>query len=262
VPGSLTVVGTGIQIAGQLTAEARAELIAADEVLYLVSDIVALRSLEKLNAKTRSLHGLYEPGKVRTETYEAITQEIVDTVLRGGRICVALYGHPGVFAQPAHEAVRRLQEQGRPARMLPAVSAEDCLFADLHVDPGATGCQSYEATDFLIRQRVVDTTAALVLWQIGVVGNITYTVDADVSKLGVLVDCLCELYPAEHEVVLYEASPFLGADAIAQRVPLADLTSARVSAATTLYVPPASPRRADAVMLERLGLASGGQGEA
>jgi hypothetical protein len=34
--------------------------------------------------------------------------------------------------------------------MLPAVSAEDCLFADLGVDPGAAGCQSHEAADFLI----------------------------------------------------------------------------------------------------------------
>jgi hypothetical protein len=34
--------------------------------------------------------------------------------------------------------------------MLPAISAEDCLFADLGVDPADHGCPSYEATDFLV----------------------------------------------------------------------------------------------------------------
>ena len=37
--------------------------------------------------------------------------------------------------------------------MLPAISAEDCLFADVGIDPAMTGCQSYEATDFMINGR-------------------------------------------------------------------------------------------------------------
>jgi hypothetical protein len=37
--------------------------------------------------------------------------------------------------------------------MLPGISAEDCLFADLGIDPGIYGCQSYEATDFLANGR-------------------------------------------------------------------------------------------------------------
>src|SRR5437899_1041057 len=106
--------------------------------------------------------------RIRDETYDDIVAEILSAVRSGTRVCVALYGHPGVFARPAHEAVRRARAEGFPARMLPAVSAEDCLFADLGVDPGENGCQSYEATDFLLRKREVDVSAALVLWQISV----------------------------------------------------------------------------------------------
>jgi uncharacterized protein YabN with tetrapyrrole methylase and pyrophosphatase domain len=256
VPGSLTVVGTGIQLAGQLTAEARVALVTADEVLFLVGDVVAFRSIQRLNPRTRSLHELYEPGGIRAATYDAIVDEILAAVRLGDNICVAFYGHPGVFAQPTHEAIKRAREEGFSARMLPAVSAEDCLFADLGVDPGATGCQSYEATDFLMRRRLVDTSAALILWQVGVVGNLTYVPDGDTSRLAVLVDCLCELYPPAHEVVAYEASPFPGCGPIVKRLPLGEISAAVVSPATTLYLPPVSARRLDREMVVRLGLTS------
>src|SRR5205823_14531500 len=114
------VVGTGIQLAGQLTPEARAAIVSADEVLYLVGDIVALRSLELLNSRARSLQQLYEPGRIRAETYAAIVEEILAVVRRGRNVCVALYGHPGVFAQPAHDALRQRRAEGTDPRRLAA----------------------------------------------------------------------------------------------------------------------------------------------
>jgi hypothetical protein len=41
----------------------------------------------------------------------------------------------------------RSSTDGFDAVMLPGISAEDCLFADLGIDPGMIGCQSFEATD-------------------------------------------------------------------------------------------------------------------
>jgi uncharacterized protein YabN with tetrapyrrole methylase and pyrophosphatase domain len=223
-----------------------------------------VRSIERLNANVRPLHVHYWPGRIRAETYEAIVEDILTAVRSGRKICVALYGHPGVFARPAHEAIVRARAEGHSARMLPAVSAEDCLFADLGVDPGATGCQSYEATDFLLRHRRIDTSAALVLWQVGVVGNLTYAPDGDASHLPVLVDYLCTLYPPKHEVALYEASPFPCCDPIIERSLLADVARSKTSPATTMYVPPLGARTVDQEMLRRLGLAgdSGAGGNA
>jgi hypothetical protein len=40
---------------------------------------------------------------------------------------------------------------------------------DLHwADSASTGCQSFEATDFFVHRRRLDTSSALAPWQIGV----------------------------------------------------------------------------------------------
>ena len=176
---SLTVVGVGIQVPAHVTTEARLAIERADEVLYLVADPVAAAWIKRLNSSARPLHHLYTPGEDRGEAYAAMVEEILARVRRGGEICVAFYGHPGVFVNPSHEAIHRARDEGFDARMLPGISAEDCLFADLGVDPSESGCQSYEATDLLACGREIDPSAALILWQVGVVGNLGYAPDGD-----------------------------------------------------------------------------------
>jgi uncharacterized protein YabN with tetrapyrrole methylase and pyrophosphatase domain len=252
--GSLTVVGTGIQFGTQMTPEARAVIKHADVVLSLVAEPVMQAAIERLNPETRSLQEHYVVGESRAAAYEAMIADILSHVRKGLDVCAAFYGHPGVFVAPSHEAVRRARDEGFRARMLPGISAEDCLFADLGVDPARVGCQAYECTDFLVHHRRVDITAALVLWQLGTVGNAAAAEEAMPRGLGVLVEVLLELYPAEHEVVVYEASPYPGFDPLIRRVPLAELSPRDVTAMSTLYVPPAEPAELDPAMLDRLGL--------
>ena len=158
----------------QLTPEARAAFESADVALYLVADPVEVGVLERLNPRARSLYDHYEVGRPRQEIYDRMAEEILTEVRSGHTVCAAFYGHPGIFVSPSHQALLTARAEGYPARMLPAVSAEDCLFADLGVDPGEFGCQSYEATDFLLRRRQVDPSAALVLWQVAVIGERVY----------------------------------------------------------------------------------------
>lgn len=226
----------------------------ADVVLSLVSEPVMQSYLEGLNPNTRSLHTLYELGRERQPAYEAMTEEILRHVREGLDVCAAFYGHPGVFVIPSHEAVRRARSEGYPARMLPAVSAEDCLFADLGLDPCRSGCQSYEATDFLVHRRRVDPTAALLLWQVGTVGNALAAAEATPTGLPVLVETLLGLYPTDHEVVVYEASPYPGFGPLVSSVALGELAAEHLTAMSTLYVPALPPRPADVTMLEQLGL--------
>jgi uncharacterized protein YabN with tetrapyrrole methylase and pyrophosphatase domain len=183
-----------------------------------------------------------------------MTGEILDEVRAGKRVCVAFYGHPGVFVTPSHEAIRLAREEGFEARMLPGVSAEDCLFADLGVDPARFGCQSYEATDFLVRRRGVDTGAALVLWQVGTVGSEGAAAEAQPTGLAVLVERLLQDYPPDHEAVLYEASPYFGFAPLIRRVPLGELGPEHVTAMATLYLAPLRQAPIDEAVLERLGL--------
>jgi uncharacterized protein YabN with tetrapyrrole methylase and pyrophosphatase domain len=255
MPGSLTIVGTGIRAGIHFTPEARAALVRADRVLHLGAEPVMRQWLSALRPDATSLHSLYAPEKERTETYREMVNAILVLVREGHDVCVAFYGHPGVFVSPSHEAIRQARTAGYDATMLPAISAEDCLFADLGIDPGRTGCQSYEATNFLLTNRPVDSAAVLILWQVGVLGRWGYGRKTDQRRLGLLVDRLLELYPAEHEVILYEASPYPVGDAIVVRMPLQRLAEAAMTTATTLVVPPGERARPDPTVRDRLRLA-------
>ena len=239
--GSLIVVGTGIG-AAQLTAEARAELSGAEEVLFLVGDPLSERTVLELAPDARSLAGCYENGRPRREAYERMVEAILTPARAGKRVCAAFYGHPGMLVYPSREAVARARREGVEARMLPAVSALDCLFADLAIDLAESGCQTYEAGDFLRRRPAVEPRAALVLWQVGVVGQEHHSPDGAPVALAELVEALLEAYPAEHEAVVYEASPYPGVDPRLVPVALGALAPTMLTHRSTLYVPPLACR--------------------
>jgi len=254
--GSLTVVGTGIAVGVHLTAQARDAIERADSFLHLAADPIAVEWLRGLRPGAVDLREHYRAGLPRDEIYEAITETILAPVREGRSVCAAFYGHPGVYVRPSHEAVRRARGEGFEARMLPAVSAEDCLFADLGVDPADAGCLSYDATDFLLHRRPIDPSAALVLWQITVIGDGTAVSSARMDTVPILVERLLEHYPNDHEVVVYEASPYPVGGPVADRVRLAALAAADLTPLSTLYVPPAAPPSVDAEMAVRLGLST------
>jgi uncharacterized protein YabN with tetrapyrrole methylase and pyrophosphatase domain len=238
-----------------VTPEAAAAIERADDVLYLVTQPLTAQWIERTNPRSRSLDGLYAPGKPRRETYAEMVDELLAPVRAGRDVCAAFYGHPGVFVRPGHEAVRLARAEGYRARMLPAVSALDCLVADLGIDPAVTGLQSYEATDFVVHRRPPDPAATLVLWQIGVVGELGYAVEPRRENIALLVECLAETYPRDHEAIVYEASPYpLVADPLVLRLPLHELPDTRVPLLSTLVVPPARAPRRDAELAARLGL--------
>ncbi|MGH7336556.1 MAG: SAM-dependent methyltransferase, partial [Myxococcota bacterium] len=195
---------------GHLTSETLGALTAADDVLYLTADPASEAALLARRPDARSLADCYAPGRRRERSYEEMLRRIAAPLTHGRTVCAAFYGHPGVFAWAPHEAVARARALGHEARMLPSVSAEDCLVADLELDPAALGWQSFEASDFLLRPRRIDTHSALVLWQIGAIGVDDYRREALWSREGlwVLESDLRASYPAAHEVVLYEAAQY------------------------------------------------------
>src|SRR5947209_10731330 len=154
-----------------MSMEARTSIKAADNVLYTVADAVTETAIKKLNRTAESLQPFYGPDKYCLATYLEMVDRILFFVRKGLQVCAVFYGHPGVFVYSSHEAIRLARQEGFTATMLPATSAEDCLFADLGIDPAGSGCQSFEATDFLIRRRKFDPSSNLILWQIGHIGN-------------------------------------------------------------------------------------------
>ena len=222
----------------------------------MVADPLTREWLREIVPRAENLADAYAIGRPRGDSYEEMIERMLAPVRRGRRVCALFYGHPGVFAYPPHEALRRARAEGHEARMLPGVSAEDCLFAELGVDPGRSGCQSYEATDFLLRPRRYDPATPLVLWQIGLVGveDVRAAALWSAEGLRVLTEVLLETYPRGHPVVVYEASTLPIVPAKIARVALGELPAAPVTALSTLYVAPLEARAVDPAMARRLGI--------
>lgn len=248
------MVGTGIQLMGQVTLETESAIRSASKVLYVVTDPVTKGWLTELNDSAEDLIALYDEGKPRIRTYDEMVERILFHVRAGEEVCAAFYGHPGVFVYPSHEAIKLARAEGYRATMLPGISAEDCLFADLGVDPGAMGCQSFEATDFLVYSRRFDEHVPLVLWQISCIGQLTHELEVSTVGLEALARRLGAVYGPDHEAIIYQAARFPVCPPVVHRTPLGGLPVAPVSGISTLIVLPANPAIADRAMVESLGL--------
>lgn len=237
--GSLLVVGTGLKAGGHLTFEAQSAIKNADKVFYGEGNPLIVYQIHSWNSNAQTLGDLYGKGKPRNITYAEMVDRILTAVREGLRVCAVFYGHPGVFVYASHKSISIARAEGYEAQMLPGISAEDCLIADLGIDPAKYGCLSYEATDFLINRRVFDRRSTLVLWQVGIIAQTDYQ-GRRFEKKGVdlLVDVLLEQYPPEHEGIIYEAAqnalflPRIEPVAIG-KLPEADLTTI-----STLVIPP------------------------
>jgi uncharacterized protein YabN with tetrapyrrole methylase and pyrophosphatase domain len=255
--GSLTVVGTGIQFVGHLTLAAQGWIEQADKVFFGVADPAMAKWLLMLNSTAETLPlDAYADGTPRKVLYQELVERILAAVRQGLQVCAVFYGHPGVFVDAAHEAIRQARQEGFRAYMLPGISAEDCLFADLGLDPGRNGCQSFDATDFLIHGRQFDVSSPLILWQIAVVGDPGYKKNGyDLRNLPILVEVLTGHYGPDHEVIVYEAAVYPVCEPLIQPVPLTRLPEAPITGVSTLYVPPKAPAPVNRDMLARLGMA-------
>lgn len=251
--GSLVIVGSGIKSLAHMTLEAKSWLEKADVIFYLLSDPASEIWIKMNYPDSIDLSRLYSEYFQRSSVYEAMIEKMMSPVREGKNVCSIYYGHPGVFVTPTHEAIKVARSEGYSARMLPGISAEDCLFADLGFNPSETGVQSYEATDLLVYKRILHPESNVIIWQIGLVGNPT-SLD-DTSKLPVLIEYLCEFYNPDCEVAHYQGSVFSVCDPVIEWLPLRELgRGAKVTSMSTLYIPPQNKPLLDKEMVQRLGL--------
>jgi len=251
--GSIIIVGTGIKAGGHLTLEAQSVIERADVLLFLVADPVTRTMLLDANSSAVSLHTCYADGKQRKQSYEEMVEKVLAPAAEGKFVCLALYGHPGVFVFPSHEIVRRARARGITAVMQPGISAEDCLFADAGFDPAASGCQSFEATDFLIYDRIFDRRCALILWQIGLVGETDFRSNGYGNRgLDLLLKRLEDFYPSDHKVLIYEAAQYAVCEPRLDWTTLDELPNQRLTPISTLYLPPATKSESNQSIVEEL----------
>lgn len=254
--GSLTIVGTGITLMAHLTKEAETAIRDAERLFFLVTSELAEAWMRQLNPRGESLADCYAAGGERSPVYQAMSARVLAAARAGQRVCAAFYGHPSVFVTPTQLMARAARREGLTLRVQPGISAEDCLFADLDLDPGAQGCQSYEASDFLLRPRRFDPHTPLVLWQIGVVGCFDVIgPDSDCGPaLAALKALLLQHYPAEHPATVYLAPMLPIHTPTISHTSLGALEPALLDRFCTLYIPPLGPPAVDQALCARLGV--------
>ena len=251
--GSLVCVGVGMTLGSHITPLSRSYIEQSDVVFTAVSDGVIELWLKQMHPDVRSLQGFYREGKPRTTTYREMVDAMLAEVRAGKQVCGAFYGHPGVFAGVPHKAIETARHEGFRAHMEPGVSAEDCLYADLGIDPGKYGCQHYEANQLLFYRRRIDTSAYLIVWQIGVAGDqSTARFATDSAHRQVLVDVLARDYDLHHAVTVYKAATLPIGHPYICALPLGELASAQFDMHATLVIPPAMPLQANPGIRERL----------
>lgn len=251
--GSLACVGIGMMLGSHLGPRAHSYIEQAEVVFTLVSDGIVELWLQGMNHDVRSLQPYYQEGRSRMKTYRQMVEAILAEVRAGKRVCGVFYGHPGVFAWVPHKAIEAARTEGYRAHMEPGISSEDCLYADLGIDPGARGCQHYEASQFMLYRRCIDPSAWLILWQIAVAGDQTlkrYSTGG--AHRQVLVDVLARHYPLEHQAVIYRAATMPFQSPRMEHLALGALPLAEIGMADTLAIPPARPLQADHEVRARL----------
>jgi hypothetical protein len=251
--GTLACVGLGMMLGAHVSPRSRSHIEQADVVFALVSDPLVELWVQEMRPDMRSLQPYYIEGRPRTHGYREMVEAMLVEVRAGRRVCGVFYGHPGVFALVPHKAIAGARAEGFDAVMEPGISAEDCLYADLGIDPGTYGCQHYEASQYMFYQRRIDPSAYLVLWQVGMAGDRSLArFSTGPAYRQLLVELLARDYPLDHPVIAYEAATLPITAPRMEEIRLSELAGADLRLQTTLVFPPARPMQRNQAMLDRL----------
>ena len=261
--GELLIIGSGIDSIGFSLGD-EALIASADKVLYCVADPATVVWLRKLRPDALDLYVLYADDKVRYTTYMEMAEAQLYWVRQGLKVVVIFYGHPGIFVLSTHRAIQIARREGHRAVMRAGVSALDTLCADLGVDPSHPGLQTHEATDCLIRRRRIDTSLHVILWQVGLIGELGYRRQGYLNNhFSYFISWLEELYGSGYQITHYIGARYPGTDPLIQVHQLRDLhdpeRQREITGLSTFYIPPR-----DAIAMDRqtaidLGILAPGQ---
>ena len=240
--GELTIIGSGIAHP-DLTLNDEARIRAADRVFYCTNDRVTQTWINHVSPGAFDLRILYDDKKERFDTYVQMAEAMLHSVRSGERALGVFYGHPGIFATPAHRAIQIARREGYKASMRPAISALDYVIADIGFDPMSPGLQTFDATELLLCNRRIDPSLHVVLWQVGMVGESSFS-PGGFANSGFLafVDFLERTYGPDWKIVHYIASQYVGVEPLIQSHDIASLRTeevrSRLSCLSTFYIAP------------------------
>ena len=238
------IVGLGIVSIHQITHEVEAAMQRSREILYLANGFGLAEYLSQLCSHVTDLSATYQEGEDRMNAYNMMTAKVIEAALDHSPVTFALYGHPLVFAWPPFQILKVASLLGLRTKILPGVSAMDCLFVDLKVDP-AEGLQMYEATDLLLRQIPLFPYIPCLIWQIGAVETRLYSQSTSKpERFSRTKNYLLKYYPPDHKVTAVYSSSFPLVPSQLTTFALKDMEmyAQDLSSGVTLYIPPVQVR--------------------
>jgi uncharacterized protein YabN with tetrapyrrole methylase and pyrophosphatase domain len=238
------IVGLGIVNVHQITNEVEAAMRRSHEVLYVANGFGFAEYLSQLCPHVTDLFTAYQEGEDRMKAYNTMTAKVIEAALDHPPVTFALYGHPLVFAWPPFQILKVASLLGLRTKILPGISAMDCLFVDLKLDPSG-GLQMYEATDLLLRQRPLQPDIPCFIWQIGAVETRLYSQSTSKpERFSRIRNYLLKYYPSDHEVTAVYSSSFPLAPSLLTTFALKDIEmyAQDLSSGVTLYIPPVQVR--------------------
>jgi len=255
--GSLTIIGSGIESMGVSIGDQKL-IENADKLLFCVADPVTVVWLKKLRPDALDLYVLYGENKTRYTTYMQMTEAQLYWVRQGLNVVVVFYGHPGIFVLSTHRAILLARREGYKAIMKAGVCALDTLCADLGVDPCQPGLQTYEATDALIRQKNLDTTVHVVLWQVGLIGELGYRRQGYLNNnFSYFINWLQEIYDNDYQITHYIGSRYPTIPPLIEIYKLSKLhepeTQLKITGLSTFYIPPKDITKTNEKIVQDLG---------
>lgn len=195
------IVGLGISHIDQITREAERCMEASNEILYVERGLGIDAFLASKCKCITDLTRLYAEGEDRQGTYRKMAATVVKAALERPPVTFALYGHPLIYSYPPFLIREMAGLLGLSVKVVPGVSAMDCIFADLFVDPSMNGIQMFEATEMLLRGRLLQTDVAALIWQIGALETGLYsTYSSRPERFQRFKDHLLRFYPSHHTV--------------------------------------------------------------
>lgn len=94
----------------------------------------------------------------------------------------------------------------------------------------------------------------LILWQIRMVGDPTYSPNREIVQRDALLEKLLRFYPVNHKVCVYEAALYCVSEPRCDWCDLKDLSSCEINGISTMFIPILRPATYDQYFLNKLNL--------
>lgn len=240
------IIGLGINPINQLTKEA-IKIIENSDKVFCVSTMEELKELEKSYGK--KFYDLatdsYKEDENRLEAYFHMATKIIENSLYETYTVLALYGHPTIFALPPYLIHRVAKLFNKKVKIVSGISAMDCLFSDLVVDPATNGLLMYEATELLLSRRLILPDVSMLIWQVGTIETSLYNNHENLpSRFKNIKDYLLDFYPSSHPIYAYSSNSIYNQKTTLIVFKLSEIENyaSILGSGITLYIPPAYKR--------------------